>query len=257
MTDDHDSLTDDEEFRRLVERSSLGTTGARALRQRTAPERLGAVHAAVDRVWSVRDAVLKWLYLKAMVETDRHPRLHADDIAKTVDWHDSPLGTSEVEQASSWLLGQGFLNGSESWGHGVGRPTITAKGEALVDAGRSVRGGEEQAQPQDVYISHSTNVAVGSPGAQQSNLVSVQLEKANVVAAALEDAARAPDVSPEVAAEAERAAAEIRSEASRQEPDVGRLKALLFSAMTGIAATFGQTTGTDLAHLASQALQTL
>jgi hypothetical protein len=143
----------------------------------------------------------------------------------------------------------------------VPRPMITAKGEALVDAGRSVRGGGEPAQPQgvssSVYISHSTNVAVDSPGAQQSYSVSVQLEKANVVAAALEDAARAPDASPEAAAEAERTAAEIRAETSRPEPDVGRLKQLLFAAMTGIAATFGQAAGTDLAHLASQALQSL
>jgi hypothetical protein len=82
------------------------------------------------------------------------------------------------------------------------------------------------------------------------------LEKANAVAAALDDAALAPDASPDAAAEAERTAAEIRAETSRPEPDVGKLKRLLFSAMTGIAATFGQSAGTELAHLASQALQT-
>lgn len=75
-------------------------------------------------------------------------------------------------------------------------------------------------------------------------------------AAALENAARSPGGSPEAAAEAEHTATEIRAETSHPEPNVGKIKQLLFSAMTGIAAAFGQAAGTDLAHLASEALQT-
>ncbi len=258
MTDHHDPLTDDdEEFQRLIERSSLGTTGARALRKRTAPERLDAVNAAVDRVWSIRDAVLKWLYLKAMAG-NRHPVLQAGDIANAVEWQGEPLTQRQVAEASEWLRDAEYISGTGTYGGGIVRPSITHKGEALADAGKSVRGGNSPADPQGattIHISNSANIAIDSPGAHQCYWVSVQLEKVNAVAAALEDAARA-NASPEAAAEAERTAAEIRAETSRPEPDVGKLKRLLFSAMTGIAATFGQAAGTDLAHLASEALQT-
>lgn len=255
MTDWHDPI-DDDEFQHLIEQSSLGTAGARALRKRTTPERLDAVNAAVDRVWNVRDAVLRWLYIKAMVQDSHHPVLNADDVAKTVDWRDDALRTSEIEKASSWLLEQGYLKGAASWGHGVVRPTITPKGEALMDAGRSVRSGGESGQPQgSVYISDSTNVAVHSPGARQSYSTLVQIEKANEVATALEAAAREPGVPPDVVTEAERTAAEIRMETSHPQPDLGKLKQLLFSTMTALAGAFGQSAGTDLAHVASQALQ--
>lgn len=260
MTNPHDPLTDnDEEFQRLIDRSSLGTPGARVLRKRTPPERLDAVNAAVDRVWTIRDAVLKWLYLKSMVDGHRHPVLQANDIAKSVEWRAEPLTQQEVAAASDWLKEQGYISGPGAWGGGVVRPSITPKGEALADAGRSVRGGDSRAEPQEaaaIRISNSANIAIHSPAAQQSYSASMQLEKVATVAAALERAARVPKVSPETAGEAERTAAEIRAEVSRLEPDHGKLKQLLFSSMTRIAAGFGQATGTDLAHLASEALQT-
>jgi hypothetical protein len=31
---------------------------------------------AIDRVWSIRDAILAWLYLKAMVDGTQHPTLN-------------------------------------------------------------------------------------------------------------------------------------------------------------------------------------
>jgi hypothetical protein len=66
---------------------------------------------AIDRVWSVRDAVLKWLYLKAMVIGNRHPVLLAEDIAKTFDWQADPLTEPEVADASDWLKDKGYLSG--------------------------------------------------------------------------------------------------------------------------------------------------
>jgi DNA invertase Pin-like site-specific DNA recombinase len=145
----------------------------------------------IDRVWSIRDAVLKWLYLKAMVDGSRSPVLNADDIAKIVDWQGDPLTKPEVEQASDWLLGEGYLSGESSWGHGVGRPSITARGEALADAARSVRGGNQPADPQGIttiHISNSTNVAIDSPGTTQTYTVIEQVKRAVAVADALEAA---------------------------------------------------------------------
>lgn len=55
---------------------------------------------AIDRVWSIRDAILAWLYLKAMVHGNRHPVLKPEDIAATVNWQGDPLTEPEVAAAS-------------------------------------------------------------------------------------------------------------------------------------------------------------
>jgi len=76
---------------------------------------------AIDRVWSIRDAILAWLYIKAMVDGNQRPVLRPDDIAATVDWQGVPLTESEVAAASDWLLEEGYLSGASSLGHAVGR----------------------------------------------------------------------------------------------------------------------------------------
>jgi hypothetical protein len=203
---------------------------------------------------------LKWLYLKAMVDGNRHPALNAADIASTVDWQDEPLTTPEVEQASDWLLEEGYISGSSSSGHGVGRPSITPKGEAFADSGKSVRGGNEVARPQGttIHISDSTNVAIGSPGTTQTYTVADQVKRVNAVADALEKAAdHDSDASPEAATEARRIAAKIRAEASKPQPSPSRLKQFVLAAVTAGAGALGQAAVTDVVHLASHALQTL
>jgi hypothetical protein len=256
VTDHHDPLTDDDkEFQRLIERSSLGTTGARALRKRAAPERLDAVNAAVDRVWSIRDAVLKWLYLKAMVNANKHPVLQADDIAKTVEWQGEPLTQQEVADASEWLRDQECLTGTASWGGGVIRPSITPKGEALADAGKSVRGGDAPADPQGattIHISNSTNVAIDSPGANQTYTISEQVKRAVAIADALE---AGPYDDPESIPEACRIATKIRTEAAKPQPNSSHLKELMMSGLTAGTAVLGKAAATDLVHLVSQGLQ--
>lgn len=209
----------------------------------------------IDRVWSVRDAVLKWLYLAAMVDGRRHPVLNAEEITKTVEWQGDPLTQPEVAAASNWLKEEGYLSGGGAWGHGVVRPSITPRGEALADAGRSVRGGNTPADPQGsttIHISNSTNVAVGSPGTTQTYALTQQRERSVAVADALE---RASGASPE-AAEAHRIASEIKTESGREKPDSSRLQQLVMSAITAGSAALGQAAATDLIHLVSQALQT-
>lgn len=212
---------------------------------------------AIDRVWSIRDAVLKWLYLKAMVDGNRHPVLNAADVAKTVDWQGHPLMTNEVAEASNWLKEEGYLTGPGAMGHGVVRPTITPRGEALADTGRSVRGGNTPADPQGattIHISNSTNVAVASPGATQTYSVNEQIKRALAVADVLDLAADGPSDS---VAQAQQVSAEIKHEAAQSQPDPGRLKQLLLSALTAGSVALGQTAATDLVHLTSQALQIL
>ena len=210
----------------------------------------------IDRVWSIRDAVLKWLYLKTMVQDNRLPVLKADDIAKTVDWQGEPLEQHEVAAASNWLLDEAYIKGTASSGGGVGRPSITPRGEALADAGKSVRGGNEPADPQGtttIHISNSTNVAIDSPGTTQTFTLTEQLKSAAAVADALESCS---ETSPETT-EAHRVASEIKVEVAKAQPDSSRLKQLVMSAVTAGTAAMGQAAATDLIHLASQALQTL
>ena len=56
-----------------------------------------------------------------------------------VGWQAEPLTTDEVAEASDWLLHEGSLSGSSSMGHGVGRPSITPRGEAFPDSGLIAR----------------------------------------------------------------------------------------------------------------------
>lgn len=236
----------------LVGRSTL----YRALNQEQKGETTMAANA-IDRVWSIRDAVLKWLYLGAMVDGNRHPVLSAEDIARAVDWQGDSLTQAEVAAASDWLKDEGYLSGGGSFGHGVVRPSITPRGEALADAGRSVRGGNAPADPQGtttIHISNSTNVAVASPGATQLYSTNEQIERALAVADALGLAAEG---SSDSVAEARRIAAEIKQEVAQPQPHAGRLKQLLMSAITAGTVTLGQTAATDLVHLTSQALLTL
>ncbi len=237
----------------LVGRSTL----YRALNHQQKGDSTMTAHA-IDRVWSIRDAVLKWLYLKAMVDGNRHPVLLADDIAKkTVDWQADPLTEPEVADASDWLKDEGVPQ--RRW-HLRSRRRSTVDhprgGEALADAGRSVRGGNTPADPQGITmitISNSTNVAVGSPGATQTYTLTQQRERSVAVANALE--ASSGGDSPEVA-EAHRIASEIKAEAASDQPNPSRLKQLVMSAITAGSAALGQAAATDLVHMGSQALQT-
>jgi len=163
---------------------------------------------AIDRVWSIRDAILAWLYLKAMVDGNRYPVLKPEDIAATVNWQGEPLTEPEVAAASDWLYEEGYLTGTRASGHGAVRPSITARGEMVADRKISVRpGGDAPADPQGVttiHISNSTNVAIGSPGATQTYPVFEQIEKSLAVADLLASASEgetgdiedAPDVVP-------------------------------------------------------------
>ncbi|MCX8565261.1 hypothetical protein OS122_30715, partial [Mycolicibacterium mucogenicum] len=128
----------------------------------------------IDRVWSVRDAVLKWLYLAAMVDGRRHPVLNAEEITKTVEWQGDPLTQPEVAAASNWLKEEGYLSGGGAWGHGVVRPSITPRGEALADAGRSVRGGNTPADPQGSTTMVASESGCKSTGRFAASWVSIR-----------------------------------------------------------------------------------
>ncbi|MEV6340282.1 caspase family protein [Nocardia vinacea] len=115
-----------------------GDDSTSALRERVA--------SAVDRTWSVRDAVLQWLYLETMQGT-RMPTLNASDVGMSVGWAGAPFTDAEVNDASLWLRERGLLDGQGVWGGGIVRPRITPAGEQIADPGKSVRGGDGPTQP--------------------------------------------------------------------------------------------------------------
>lgn len=97
-------------------------------------------------MWSIRDAILKWLYVKALVDGIRRPVLRVDDIAITVEWEGEPLRQEEVAAASEWLRNQGYITFTD--GDSGVCAFLTDKGAMLPYLGRSARGGNARADPQ-------------------------------------------------------------------------------------------------------------
>lgn len=215
----------------------------------------------IDRTWSIRDATLRWLYVKTMAGNS-FPVLSAADIAETVGWTSDPITDEEAHSATSWLRDKGMLDGQGVWGGGVPRPQITPAGERLADSGKSVRGGDEPAEPQGpsttINISNSNvgNVASNSPGASQAASVNV-LRAAEGVVQALRAAADEPSVPEAAAAQARETAVEIQAEIDSGTPNHGKLKELLFRTMTTIAGAVGSAVGTGLAQQAQEAIQAI
>lgn len=216
------------------------------------------MNETITRQWAVRDAVLMWLYIKS-AEGNRHPVLMPDSIAQTTNWSAAPLTRDEVDSASVWLRDQGLLNGDATWGGGVPRPSITAKGESFADKGRSVRSlfDEPAATPSmNFFNSGTANFAVNSPGAQQSNTVTMNdIEKVRAVAETLEKAAVEEGVSAEAAAEAREIAAELRSQVEQDNPDQFSIKRSLMRAGGALVTSFGTAAGAQLGPMALEAVQ--
>jgi hypothetical protein len=108
-----------------------------------------------DRGWIIRDAVLRWIYLKAMLDRDRHPILIADEITKVVGCQGEPMTAEEVDSASDWLLAHQHIRCTD-WSNGARRASMTAKGETFAASNISVRGGNKAA-----------NIATTDPGETQ------------------------------------------------------------------------------------------
>jgi hypothetical protein len=92
----------------------------------------------VDRRWQVRQALVKWLFLRAL-DGITMPVLSSEAIAAAVNWSDRELTTDEVNQASDWLKDQGLIEGQGVWGGGIPRPRLTSRGEAVAESTQSLR----------------------------------------------------------------------------------------------------------------------
>lgn len=209
-----------------------------------------------DRLWRTRDAVLAWLGSE-IASGRRDANASADIVMNATAWSEAPLSEQEVNDATVWLKNDGFIRGQGTWGHGVIRMSLEAKGERYLSEGRSVR--DEQTQAPYVVNSHNTITVTGNQGsavavdsayAQQAvtNTDSFQLvrEVANLV--------RTASAGTDQQDEGRVLAAQIEAElAGDAESSPGKLKQLMFTAATAFAGALGSVGGTDLAQLAMQA----
>jgi hypothetical protein len=122
----------------------------------------------VGRRRAARDAVINWLYERVAAGVNM-PNIEDFWLTTKALYYGQHFATHEVDQATLWLRDEGYVTGSAAMGAGLIRMNITAKGDNVVESGRSVN---DAAQPEPaiggIFISGSHNVVQsGSPGATQ------------------------------------------------------------------------------------------
>ena len=218
----------------------------------------------VARRRSAREAVLEWLYEETY---DGRPQPVISDFAKSGYglFYGDPFTEHETSAATNWLKERGYIRGTGSMGHGLPRPVITAQGESVADAGRSVNADafsslSADASPTNVTItgSHNVNVATHSPGSSQVLNVSAESKRQVLqVADALRDGLPLLGLDADTERQAPLLVEELRSAAEARSPDPGRLRQLLGRAQEVAVSGTGTAIGSALAALATQALQQL
>ena len=220
----------------------------------------GDVNEAVERQWNVRDAVLKWLYLRT-AEGAHAPVPHVDEVMNAVGWEGTPITREEVSKATTHLRERGFIKGTAVLGGGVPRPIITADGELYADRGVSVRDQFEARVPANTtnnitfHGNVTGNVAAGSTHVTQSFDARVTIEKVNAVADMLAKAVADRGVDDEQAREATEIVETLRLEAGRS--NWVRVREMLGKAFSAAAMATATAGGEALPQLVMDAMQSL
>lgn len=214
-----------------------------------------------DRMWSIRDAILLWLYeMKAALHSPAS--LTATAVQEGAGWAAEPLTQDEVDRDAKYLAAAGYIRGDwEIGGRGMSVPAITHNGETLVARGISVRPGlERPAEP--TGVTHTYNItnhapaqmAINSSDFAQNMTLEAKQERVNQVADALD---RYADEGLDRAQEARSLAEQIREAGGDVEANVGPLRALLASAVSVIAVSAGTEVGQQVMALATGVLPML
>jgi hypothetical protein len=131
---------------------------------------------ALGRRKECRDAVLHWLYNEDLGGT-RSPNISAFPKSPFGDYLGQPFTAKEIADASDWLKAEGYINGSSTWNAGVIRPSITARGQKVVESERSVNAQAQQPAPYSVTTVNVTgsgnNVAANSSNVTQTTTVTM------------------------------------------------------------------------------------
>lgn len=97
----------------------------------------------VDRMWSIRDAILAWLYEEKAI-LGRPGSVEAGPIEKAVGWVADPIKDTELSRDSAYLIDMEYMSVSEFFHGKPIYPRITTSGENLAAQGISVRPGPGQ-----------------------------------------------------------------------------------------------------------------
>lgn len=208
---------------------------------------------------AARDALLRWLHDRA-VHGETDPVLSGVHRSGFGYLYGDPFTQQEIEAASRWLAENGFLRGRGSWGGGIPRPSITAKGESLVENDGSVNEQAPQHPPTN-YVSvtgDNNTVTTDSPHARvQVSISQDAREHAVKVADAVDSAAGVLGLTPSDEQAARDLAAGLREEAGRPRPDAGRIRQILGGLQRVVVSGSGAALGEGIVALCQAALGAL
>lgn len=201
-----------------------------------------------ERMWSLRDGVVAWLY---GLRVDGTTISHAEPAAfmTATSWSDTEVTSAELNEAVRWLKTEGYADGRDTFQGIILHPHLTAYGEKYAASGKSVRDlpGIAEVQSPYLHIENSSGVAVAfhSAGATQNVNVQQKIEQVQALVDAIERALPAL-TDDQVRANARELVSEIRTEVNSATPTPSRFKVLATAAVTSIATAAGTDLGTDL-----------
>ncbi|ORV87903.1 hypothetical protein [Mycolicibacterium iranicum] len=198
-----------------------------------------------ERLWSLRDGVLAWLY-ELRIEGTAIAEAKPAAFMEVASWSDTEVTREELSAALQWLIQEGYVDGTGTMQRIVLRPHLTPYGEKYAASGKSVRDLPGIAEVQSPYLhiegSSGVAIAVNSHGAIQTVNVERAIKQARNLADEIEQAL--PTVTDaEVRAHAEDLVSAIRGESNAASPSPGRFKTLATTAMTAIATAAGTEAG--------------
>jgi hypothetical protein len=211
-----------------------------------------------------RDAFLYWLYDAKLGGSDS-PDTEAFDRSDFSSYYGSTFTQAEVNAAGEWLRDEGHLTALNVAAAGVVRPTITTKGQKVVERGASVNDDSPAAANMPVNVNFTNSgsynqIALNSPGATQSMTVTITEDRSECLtklASAVDEYAPHLGLNPGQAAEAQTVALALREVAAEPVADSGRLKGLIDTVKVIAIGGTGGAFGDGLVALAQQTAEAL
>ncbi|MCA0146446.1 hypothetical protein [Blastococcus sp. LR1] len=214
-----------------------------------------------------RDAFLHWLY-DCTLKGNRVPNSSAFFGSSYGNYFGHQFTGDEVAAASDWLKTEGYITGSLTWNAGIVRPSITTRGERIVESGRSVNDDSPAAANAPSHITTVNvsgtghNVATHSPGAVQTATVTMSDDNRKLILPVADNLdgllqAGLLGLDEEQSAEAVEVVSELRRAADEPEVEGGALRRLLEKAKSVAIAGTGAAMGQGVVALAEQSLQGL
>lgn len=215
------------------------------------------VTTEISRMWSIRDAILAWLYQEDAAL--RQPtQVDADSIQQSVNWQADPITDEELSRDCRYLTESGYMRSTATMQGVMLRPVIIARGSDLAARGVSVQPGPERFATTtgvtnnfNITNNGPSQMAIQSTDFTQTLTVEGQRQQIDAIATALEEYA---SQNPESAGRVGTLPDELREASSDPVENRGKLLTLL-SAVVGIGALANSEGGQQLMQLAAPLIQ--